>query len=64
MSHTKSGQTIDASEPYFVKIGFTYAHELKFTKKRSGGRYLKLKVRPIIQRRIGKLKKYWKMALK
>lgn len=57
------GQSIDRSEPYFVKVGFTYAHEMKKTKRYKKGRYLQLKVRPCVQARIDKLKLYWKMAL-
>lgn len=58
------GQTIDRRDEYFVKIGFTYAHELKKTKRYKKGRYLQLKVRPCAQERLDKLKRYWKLALK
>ena len=58
------GQSIDSSEPYFVKIGFTYAHELNKTKRYKSGRYLQLKVRPCVQDRLDKLKKYWGMSIK
>lgn len=57
------GQSIDRSEPYFVKVGFTYAHELKKTKRYKKGRYLQLKVRPCVQARLDKLKRYWKLAV-
>lgn len=60
----KNKQRIDKSEPYFVHIGYTYANELKKTKLYQKGRYKKLKTRNSVQKRIEKLHKYWKMALK
>lgn len=64
MSNHKVKQRIDKSEPYFVHIGYTFACELKKTKLYSKGRYLKLKVRTVVQERIDKLKKYWRRSLK
>ena len=58
------GQRIDSSEPYFVKVGFTFAHELKKTRRRKGGRYLKLKIRPCVKARLDKLHMYWARACK
>lgn len=60
----KRKQRIDKSEPYFVHIGYTLACESKRTKRYKKGRYLRLKVRPVVQARIDKLKKYWKRSLK
>lgn len=57
------GQSIDRSEPYFVKVGFTYAHEMKKKKPYKNGRYLQLKVRPCVQERLDKLRLYWKLAV-
>lgn len=66
MQKLKVKQRIDKSEPYFVHVGYTYANELKKTKLRikRKGKYLNLKVRPVVQTRIDKLKKYWKRSLK
>ena len=57
-------QRIDKSEPYFVHIGYTLACEARKTKRYKKGRYFNLKVRLVVQARIDKLKKYWKMSLK
>lgn len=64
MQKLKVKQRIDKSEPYFVHIGYTLACESKKTKHYKKGRYLKLKIRPVVQKRIDKLKKYWRMSLK
>lgn len=64
MQKLKVKQRIDKSEPYFVHIGYTYANELKKTKRYKKGKYLSLKVRSVVQARIDKLKKYWKRSLK
>lgn len=60
----KVNQRIDKSEPYFVHIGYTFACESKKTHLYKKGRYLKLKVRAVVQERLGKLKKYWRISLK
>lgn len=64
MQKLKVKQRIDKSEPYFVHIGYTYANELKKTKRYRKGKYLKLKTRPCVQARINKLKLYWRMSLR
>ncbi len=64
MQKLKVKQRIDKSEPYFVHIGYTLACEDKKTKLYRKGRYLKLKMRPVVQARLDKLKKYWRMSLK
>lgn len=67
-----SGQRLDAQEPYFVHIGFTYACDVKKNFPRVRVKHkmfrglrkrLKVsKVRPVVQARLDKLKKYWKRA--
>ena len=59
-----SGQLIDRNEMYFVHVGFTYVNELKKQKKKVRYRYQNLKTTPAKQRRLDKLKRYWKRALK
>lgn len=62
----KAKQRIDKTEPYFVHIGYTFANELKKSKRYNKSRYcyVKLKVRPCVQARLNKLYKYWGMSLK
>lgn len=60
----KIKQSINSNEPYFVHIGYTYANEIKKTKKRSGGRYVKLNIKHSVQNKLKKLYKYWRMSLK
>jgi hypothetical protein len=64
MQKLKVKQRIDKSEPYFVHIGYTYAYELKKAKRYDKGRYIKLKIRPVVQARLDKLDRYWKDSLK
>lgn len=64
MQKLKVKQRIDKSEPYFVHIGYTFACESKKAKLYRKGRYLKLKVRPVVQARLDKLKKYWQLGVK
>lgn len=60
----KLKQRIDKSEPYFVHIGYTLASEQVHRKKRGQGYKSKLKMRDCVKKRLDKLRKYWKMALK
>lgn len=60
----KPKQKIASNEPYFVHIGYTYANELKKSKKKIKYRYIKLKIRDCVQKRLDKLNKYWGMSLK
>ena len=62
----KNKQRIDKSEPYYVHIGYTFAYELKKAKRYRQGKYrhVKLKIRPVVQKRLDKLHKYWGLALK
>lgn len=55
-------QKIDSSEPYFVHVGFAFACESRKTKLYRKGRYLKLKVRPVVKKRLDKLKRYCKLG--
>lgn len=61
----KVKQRIDKSEPYFVHIGYTFAYELKKSKRYQSGklRHVRLKIRPCVQARLDKLYRYWGKAL-
>lgn len=61
---SKRKQRIDKSEPYMVHIGYTYINELKKKKQKVQYRYRNLKTTPAKQRRLDKLKKYWKRSIK
>lgn len=70
MSRRKLGYNLAPSEPYYVKIGFTFGTEqLKYPlprfKKEFGvwKRSSKLKRRPVRVARIAKLHKYWGRAM-
>lgn len=58
-------QRIDSNEPYFVHIGYTYANELRKSKRYGKGRNrYKFKMRDCVKKRLAKLDKYWGMSLK
>lgn len=63
-----SKQLMESNEPYFVHIGYTYAHELLKYKRRNGRERLvrrgKLKIRGCVKKRLDKLNKYWGESLK
>lgn len=61
-----SNQMIEASEPYFVHIGYVYTHELRRYKRKDGklSRRGKLKIRSCVKKRLEKLNKYWGESLK
>lgn len=75
MKRKAAKQLIESSEAYFTHLGFTLVHEMRKTRKRNrvntrkwakqgGGRlYEKLKIRPVVQKRLAKLKRYLNLAL-